>query len=229
MKAIIKPIVALALVWVMPAAAAPATESEEGWRLRINGYWVDTNEVRVDQRATGHRSQVENSAAAGGGINGEYRFSPRLGIELGLLGGAETDYSVGFEQGSVVATNTMAFDAAYVGLNVHLTPGKKADLYAGPLVAYVTYSDIFVGVAGAPFRSPEILVPVSVRFDDEIALGINLGVDVPISQHHWFFNANAKYLAASPDTNLEATGVFALRDSASIDPLMVGVGFGYRF
>jgi len=115
------------------------------------------------------------------------------------------------------------------GLNVHLTPGRKADLYAGPLVAYVTYSDMLIGVAGAPPGSSVFLTPVSVSFGSEIALGANIGVDVPISQRHWFFNADLKYLDASPDATLEGIGALARSGSVAIEPLMVGVGFGYRF
>lgn len=232
MKAITKSIVAAGLACLLLAAATPARASEEGekgWRLRVNAYWVDTNEIQIDRSRTDHRSHVENSATAGGSVSGEYRIGPRLGLELGLIGGADTDYSVAFDSGAVVATNTLAFDAASVGLNFHLTPGKKVDFYVGPLVAYVTYSDMLVGVSGFPRVSPQVLVPVSVRFDDEIALGANLGVDIPISKHHWFFNASLKYLDASPDTTLEAVGTFAQHDTAAIEPLMVGIGFGYRF
>ncbi len=222
-------IAAAALACLLLAAAASAAAPDQGWRLRVNGYWIDTSEGRVSPSNTGYRSRVENSAAAGGGVAGEYRFGPRLGIELGLLGGADTDYTVAFDAGAIAVTNTMAFDAACVGLNVHLTPGKQADFYAGPFIAYVTYSDVRVGVPDALPGSTGSLGSVSVDFDEEMAFGANIGVDVPISQRHWIFNAALKYLAASPDTSLEWIGVGTRRESTSIDPLMLGVGFGYRF
>ncbi|MDH3404271.1 MAG: outer membrane beta-barrel protein [Acidobacteriota bacterium] len=229
MKTITRFILAAALVALLPAAAATAAAPEEGWRLRFNGYWVDTNDVEVGRNAVGYRSRVENKAAAGGGVSGEYRFGRRLGVELGLLAGAEVGFTSTFEGGSVAATNTMAFDAACVGLNVHLTQGERVDLYAGPLVAYVSYADMQLGVTNPPPGWPVVLVPASVTFGDGIALGANLGVDVPIGQRRWFFNADLKYLDANPDATLGATGAVALRDSVAIDPLMVGIGFGYRF
>lgn len=229
MKRKTMPIVAAALAWLLLAAAASAAEQEPGWRLRVNGYWMESSEGQVSPSNTGYRSLVENSAAVGGSVTGEYRLGPRLGIELGLLAGADNDYTVAFDTGAIAVTNTMTFDAACVGLNVHLTPGKKADFYAGPFVAYVTYSDILVGAAGAPPGSTGFLSSVSVNFDNEMALGANIGVDVPLSQRHWLFNATLKYLAASPDTTLEWSGAGTRRESASFDPLMVGVGFGYRF
>ena len=216
-------IVAAALLGVLLAAAASATAPEQGWRLRVNGYWIDSSEGRASPGNTGYRSRVENSAAAGGGVAGEYRFGPRLGLELGALGGADNDYTLAFDAGAIAVTDTMAFGAVCAGLNIHLTPGKKADLYAGPFVAHVTYSDILVGVA------PGFAGSVAVNFANEIALGASIGVDVPISQSHWIFNAGVKYLAASPETSLEWGAVGSRRESASIDPLMVGVGFGYRF
>lgn len=226
-------IVATALLCLLFAAAASATAPdqapEQGWRLRVNGFWIDTSDSRASQSNSAYRSRVENSAAAGGGVAGEYRFGPRLGIEVGILGGAETDYTAAFDAGAVAVTNTMAFNAVCVGLNVHLTPGKKVDFYAGPLIAYVSYSDITVGSTGFLPGVPGSQGVVSVGFDDEIALGANIGVDVPISRRHWIFNAALKYLASSPDTTLEWAGLGTRRESTSIDPLMLGVGFGYRF
>ncbi len=229
MKAINLPIVAAALPGLLLAAAASAAAPEQGWLLRVNGYWLDANEGRVSPANTAYRSRVENSAAVAGGVAGEYRLGPRLGVELGLLAGADNDYTVTFDGGMVAATDTMAFDAACVGLNVHLTPGKKADLYAGPLLAYVAYSNMSLGVAAAPPGSPGLLVPLSVSLGDEMALGANVGVDVQIKQSHWLFNVDLKYLAANPDTTLEGMRAVPFRDRAAIDPLMVGVGFGYRF
>jgi len=156
-------------------------------------------------------------------------MGPRLGLEFGLLGGADSDYTVAFDAGAIAVNNTMAFDAACAGLNIHLTPESKADLYAGPFVAYVSYSDIFVGVAGGPPWSPGVPGSVAVNFDNEITLGAGIGVDVPISQSHWIFNAAVKYLAASPDTTLNWIGVGNQLESTTVDPLMVGLGFGYRF
>ena len=241
MKAINNPIVAVALAGLLLAAAASAAAPEEGWRLRVNGYWLDANEGRISPLNTEYRSRVENAAALGGGIAGEYRFGPRLGVELGLLGGADNDYTVIFDEGLLAANDTLAFSAACAGLNVHLTPGKKVDFYAGPLVAYVTYSDMSLGVAPAAVGSPALLAPLSVNLDSELALGASLGVDVQIKQSDWLFNVGMKYLAASPDTTLDLRGVVFCqpevlcidagphRGRAAMDPLMVGVGFGYRF
>ncbi len=229
MKAINLPIVAAILAGLLLPATASAAAPEQGWRLRVNGYWLGVSEGRVSPSNTGYRSRVENASAAGGGVSGEYRFGPRLGIEVGLLGGADNDYTVTFDGGLLAATDTLAFDAACVGLNVHLTPGKKADLYAGPFLAYLTYSDMSLGVAPAPPGSPGLLVPLSVSLGDEMALGANVGVDVQIKQSHWLFNVDLKYLAANPDTTLEGMRAVPFRDRAAIDPLMVGVGFGYRF
>ncbi len=229
MKKINLPIIAAALAGLLLATAVFAAEQEPGWRLRVNAYWLDANEGRISPDNTEYRSQVENSAALAGSVAGEYRFGRRLGVELGLLAGADTDYTVVFDGGMVAANDTMAFDAACIGLNVHLTPGKKADLYAGPLVAYMNYSDLSLGVAPVDPESLVLLAPLSVSIEDELVLGANLGVDVPIGNGHWLFNAGLKYLAASPGTTLHGFGVAEPHSSAAIDPLLVGVGFGYRF
>ena len=125
MKAINKSIVAAAVAGLLLAAAGSAAAPEQGWRVRVNGYWLDASEGRVSPLNTAYRSRVENASALGGGIAGEFRFGPRLGVELGLLGGADNDYTVTFDAGLLAATDTLAFNAACVGLNVHLTPGKK--------------------------------------------------------------------------------------------------------
>jgi outer membrane protein W len=218
-------VAALAIMAACPLGAAV----DGAWRLRINGFAVEPNEGIYQPMLDGTRVQVAGGAGAGGGINAEYRFSPRLGFELGLIGGVGSDLHVAVfpsAGNSVVLTDSLAFGTVVGGLNVHLTPERKADLYAGPTLAYVEYQDVTVRVLGfgPPFGNNTVQpVRVRFRFDSDLAVGVNLGVDVPLGEGGWLFNANARYLETSIGSADFRGG------DRSYDPLFFGVGFGYRF
>ena len=199
-------------------AYSPATGADVGWRLRVDGYWVDPDGESSEIDADGVRVITDARSSFGLGITAEFRFSRRLGTEFGFLGAAEVDFEVRQSApGGQVFTlmDTTTFVPYFAGLNIHLTPGKKVDLYLGGLLAYITYSDLRIS-------SPPGEVRVGV--DTDIAPGVVLGLDVPVKERGWFFNASIRYM------NAEFSGtVVGDRERVDFDPLIVGVGFGYRF
>ena len=212
------PWIATAAVLVLVLAHSPATGSDTGWRLRADFYWVDPDGESSEVAADGVRVVTDASSSFGMGVTAEYRFSRRLGTEFGFLGAAEVDFEVrqSVPGGSVVTLmDTTTFVPYFAGLNLHLTPGKKVDLYLGALLAYITYSDLRI-------TSPPGEVRVGV--DTDIAPGVVLGLDVPVKERGWFFNASIRYMNAEFSGN-----VVGDRERVDFDPLIVGLGFGYRF
>ncbi len=214
-------VVALALA-LTGAASAAVPEQEEGWRIRANGFWVDGG--GIERTDVPHFWYSSDDAGAGLGVNGEYRISPYLGVEMGLMAGAETDMvfvaSTGPE-GTFLASDTLAMSAVCAGLNVHLSPNTRADVYLGPMVAYVNYENIAAGSFGP---GPIDRYYAEVRFENDLAFGASLGLDVPVGKGGWLFNANVRYIASE----LDGSGP-GPRQTVDHDPLFVGVGFGYRF
>jgi outer membrane protein len=203
---------------VLTLATPPAVGQEQGWRLRTNFYWVDPDGQSTEVEPDGVRVFTDASSSLGFGVAAEYRFSRRLGTEFGFLGATAVDFEVRQElpAGPVITfLDTTTFVPYFAGVNVHLTPGKKTDVYLGALLAYVTYTDLRIT---APPGS------VQVGLDSDYAPGVVLGLDVPVKDRGWFFNASIRYLVADFSTSIGGA-----RESVDFDPLIVGVGFGYRF
>ena len=105
----------------------------------------------------------------------------------------------------------------YAALNVHLTPDSRADLYVGPMVAYVVYSSF--ELVTDPWFMREWFVT-----ENDFGYGINLGLDVRVGGG-WLLCAALKYL----DTTLEASPPDEGVGRSDIDPMIFSIGVGYRF
>ena len=203
---------------VLTLVAPPAVSEEKGWRLRTDFYWVDPDGRSTEVEPDGVRVFTDASSSLGFGVAAEYRFSRRLGVEFGFLGATAVDFEVTQQLPAgptITYLDTTTFVPYFAGVNVHLTPGKKTDVYLGALLAYVTYSDLRITAPPGTVR---------VGLDSDYAPGAVLGLDVPVRKRGWFFNASIRYMVAD-----FATSIGGARESVDFDPLIVGLGFGYRF
>jgi outer membrane protein W len=206
----------VSLAWI-PNDSASAAE-DRGWRLRVDFGFVepggDGSSVQVD----GVSARVQVDGGAGIGVRGEYQFSPRLGFEIGAFasGNAEVGSGVHIE-GISAGLKVSSFAALTAGLNVHLIPSSRPDLYIGPLLAYAAYDDVGLGVSTERGT-------VYLSADRDVGFGAILGLDVPIGKKGWTFNVNLRHIR----TRLEARGSDG-RVKMDYDPTIFAVGFGYRF
>lgn len=206
------------LVMLAAPAVAGAQQFDPNWILRVDLSYVSQSGSSVTVGVGDTTVETGSSSGGGGGIRGEYRFSPRLGLNLGVIGSASFDVSAGIFDGTignVIQIN--GFGAFTAGLNFHLTPESSADLYVGPLLGFVNYSvdTISAGTGGPGTGSSE---------DNDAIWGIILGLDVPIGERGWLLQTNLRYLDAGfggSDDNNSVGGDFS--------PLIFSIGFGYRF
>lgn len=202
--------------------ALPVDAQDDSWQLRISGVWVDPDVSFSDVDSDGDGVDAGADSEIGFGLALERRFSSRLGLELGALYAAPDltlDANLaGGPQFSV--SDSVGFTAITAGLNIHLTPDKSVDLYVGPLLGYVFYGDVGfqIQVDGETFAA-------DFTSDDDFALGAQIGADIPFGDGPWSLNLAARYL----DTNLEVTDDEGEKTDLGFDPLILSVGFGYRF
>lgn len=206
---------------VLLALPAIASAQDDGWQLRIGGVWVDPTANFLDLEIDGDRVEAGADGDFGFGLALERRFSSRLGLEIGALT-AEPDLGLaatlaGFQ---FSASDRVEFTAVTAGLNVHLTPGRAVDLYIGPLFAYVLYGDVSLNV-----QTPAGTLSQNFSSDDDFALGAQIGADFWFGESPWSLNLAAKYL----DTSLEITDSDGEVTDLGFEPLILSVGFGYRF
>lgn len=204
---------ALLAVWPRESQAAP-NGYERGWVLRVSPTWVDSD--RGDGLVIGYDGGFAGLVTGDVGLNvaGEYRFSPRLGLDVGVLAisnGTGTHY----RDGLIVSSGTSALGSFTLGPAIHLTPESSADLFFGPFLAITARSDV-------GYRRDEL---AGVRVGSSLGWGAVLGVDVPIGERGWRLCTSVRYI----DTNLEGRDGNGNRYDLGFDPTAVGVGVGYRF
>jgi hypothetical protein len=204
----------LGIFLALAAGTGRAAAAEERWQLRVAG--------------------VSAQSTAGGGLNGslgwglglEYRASRRLGVELGGLS-SEFDSEAEIEFLGLVRFRTessLRMTPVLARLNVHLTPDRRADLYLGPVLGYVGYSDIEVR-AELPIPGFPIRLQDRIETEDEFAWGAHLGLDVRLGGGHSFLTAGATFLKAPVTVRDGDEG----QGSFDLDPLVFHLGYGHRF
>jgi hypothetical protein len=197
--------------------AESTTDEDRGWRLRLDLSWVNPSGSIVSSNP-GTTLDVGLKTGFGVGVRGEYQYSDRFGVEVGVLGTGNIDMAWGFaadRTGHDLGVSGISLIS--VGLNVHLTPESSIDLYLGPQLALVNYSSIDY------WASPGDL-GVSMSVDDDVGWGAILGLDVPLGDSDWVVNANVRYL----NTGTKFSSVNFALDS-NYDPIILSLGVGYRF
>jgi outer membrane protein len=214
------PFTAAAFVVFSVCSLCPTTaDAGDGpWRLRIFAVSMNPSGDEVVVEGSGERISFDAGGGYGGGFELEYRASRRLGIDFGVLTAAPVIDVLIDEVGVISASAKPRITPVYAALNVHLTPDSRADLYVGPLLAYVVYSSFDLVV------DPWFLTEGFVT-ENDFGIGINVGLDVRLGDGGWLLGAAFKYL----DTTLEASPPDEGIGRTDIDPMIFSVGVGYRF
>lgn len=209
----------------------PAVAGDGQWHLRAHAAWVHPDLDWQTSPAPGDFVTVVADDAFGLSVSGEYQVSDLLGVDLGLMR-AVPDILVRSEDRdlglSVSATDGLTMTLLSIGLNFHVTPGQPFDLYLGPYLAYVLYSDLewrvneTIDVGGVPVDIDETL---RMSVANDLAYGAIAGIDIPFGANGWHFSAALKYMA----TELDAKTPEGDSESLSLDPVIVTLGVRYSF
>lgn len=204
----------LVLAW--PAAAMAAAPVEPGWRIRVSLSTIDFDSSLAGSSGYG----IDIGGAVG--INGEYRFNRRLGLDLGAFAGGGVDVVghrswIGWAEYDIY--DTMSVSGITAGLDIHLTPDSRVDLYVCPMVAVMQFGGLW-------FETRDHHLGAAIDFDEDLAVGAGLGLGVPFGEHsRWSFNASLTHL----ESTLNGGDRNGLRLDESYDATLFGLGFGYRF
>lgn len=211
----------LAAIAIGAALTGQPLAAERGpWQVRLAG-------IATEPGGGSGSSAVELESGFGFAAGFNYRASERFGLELAVIEGVESDVRLSGPAAEVISgIGGYGFTAVSAGLNLHFASSDRLDVYAGPLLAWVTYSNLDVRLAfggSAPNGGgTRITIPV-VRLESDLALGAVLGVDAPFGSGGWALNSSIRWL----ETGISGSDL----DFGEIDfdPLIVGLGFSYRF
>jgi len=193
--------------------AEPAKVRERKWRMRLFlAIAGDSGGVVVTSGAP--HAGVSINGGGGVGVNFEYRYSPRMGFEIGAMAiGGNVRVGVGREDRHYGAgVEVDGYLPITFALNYHpLKNSEIVDLYVGPLIASTFISSVGVG--------PGVIVESRVDF----GLGANFGVDINFGKRsRWSFNSGLKYIANVANNSDRNSRL-------DFDPLIWTFGFGFRF
>ena len=104
----------------------------------------------------------------------------------------------------------------------HFLPGQKLRPYIGAGINYtVAYAE------DVDSSLENVLGPTDLEIDNSVGWAVQAGVDWMLDER-WSVNLDMKYISISPDATLETA---TTRDTTEVDinPIIFGVGIGYRF
>lgn len=197
-----KSLLAVAAVCALTTGAAMAQPAEGPWMVRVRA--VDLNSANGDN--TGLGLSVNDKVIPEVDIS--YFFTPNLAAELILT----------VPQKHTLHSTTVGAD---IGTLKHLpptllvqyhfdAPGYKP--YVGAGINYTRFSSVSLTVAGAEIEN------------DSVGGALQVGVDVPVGKNLYFnFDIKKVYI----ETDVSLSGV--KQGTFKVDPLLVGVGLGWRF
>ncbi|MCP4201182.1 MAG: porin family protein [bacterium] len=208
----------VAALLALPASAS--AETDTGWQIRFYAAAIDMSDAPSGTNDYSG-SSFDLDVGAGVGFNAEYRFTPRLGVDLGILSGAGVDVETGTSwtgNPGWMTSDTVTFTPLTLGLDIHLTPDERVDFYVCPLVAMIQYGSLAV-------RNGPTGVSTEWDFDEDFAVGAALGLGIPFGQNRWSFETSLTYLESS----IDGSNRDGLRLGSDYDSTIFGFGFGYRF
>lgn len=210
--------VPITLAVALTTLAVTASAEDNPWQIRFAVVSMDPSGTSVFVPETVESISYDSGSGTGLGIDLEYRASKRLGIDFGVLSASPgIKVEAGVQPFTVSASGDLNITPIYAGLNIHLTPDSRFDLYLGPLLAYVRY-DGFKLAAGTG---------IVEEFTTENGFGFGgvVGLDIGLGDGRWSLNASVRYI----DTTLEATSSDGGLGKTDIDPTIYSLGVGYRF
>ncbi len=168
------------------------------------------------------RDHASLEGGTGIGFSLERLLTDRMGLEFGVMfADLEARLMRDIDEAWETAEADIDVMPITLGLNFHLTPSKRFDLFIGPMVALVQLDDVSLRVLGDTVRG---------QSEDEFTWGARLGIDVPFSStgDGWGLTAGVGYLDLSADFGDEGDNEDDEVEFA-IDPLIFNLGLSYRF
>jgi outer membrane protein len=203
--------VRLAALVVALAAAFPvmAQVAEGNWLVRARAVNLDFRNGQADGLNKGAIPKVEAQNTWIPEFDVSYFFTKNIAAELVLTWPQKIDIEAnGSDIGSVKA----------------LPPSLLIQYHFTDLGAFKPY--VGVGVNYTIFSDRKVANKTLHVSDDSWGLAAQVGLDYALSKN-WSLNADIKYVQMSTDVIVNATG--QKLGKVNLDPMLYGIGIGYRF
>ena len=194
---------ALALAGV----AAPALAQESPWLVRVRAVHIDPADKSDPIGGSGASDRLHVSDKWIPEVDISYFFTPNWAAELILTYPQKHDVTLDGQRIGSFKHLPPTLTAQY-----HFLPGAQIDPYVGAGINYTLISKV------------DILNGAGRLEHDSIGGALQAGVDVRLDGK-WSLNVDVKKVQIRSDVDI--AGVRASR--VKVDPVLIGVGLGYRF
>lgn len=190
------------------AGTATAQEAQDSpWLVRARAVHIDTADKSDPIGGVGASDRLHVSDKTIPEFDISYFFTPNWAAELIL---------------TYPQKHTVTLDGASIGTFKHLPPTLTAQYHFLPGAVFNPY--VGAGVNYTLLSKVELLNGAARLEHDSVGLALQAGVDFRIDSR-WSINVDVKKLQLRSD--VEIGGVKASR--VKVDPVLFGVGVGYRF
>lgn len=215
-RAVIGALLLSAVLGVKPAIAQEFKPKEAGdFVIRVRGIGLfpdEEGDLEVNNMALPGDIEIDDALAPELDIS--YFFTDELAVEL-ILATANFEVDAeGTPLGDVDLGDVRLLPPTLL-LQYHPLPQSRISPYVGIGINYTVFFDVEEGDAE------------EIDYEDRFGFALQVGADYAISGA-WFVNVDLKKIFVSTDVEVEAAGTNIDAD-VSIDPLILGVGVGYRF
>lgn len=192
---------------------APVGKQAGTLMIRARAIGVIPEDNSSDTSVGGH---VETSAQAAPEADFSYFFTDNIAAELIAATTRHSLSAVGTAVGKVDVGSTWVLPPTLT-LQYHFMPHEKFSPYIG---AGINVSFFYSG-------SPSKPVVKSFSLENNVGAALQVGCDYNFSGH-WFANVDVKQIFLNTSAKIN-TVLGPVSAHTSLDPLVVGVGIGYRF
>jgi outer membrane protein len=196
-----KTLLAVAALCAMTSGAAMAQQQDGNWQVRVRAVHLDS----ANKDSTGLGLSVNDKTIPELDIS--YYFTPNLAAELILT----------YPQKHDVRSN-----GAKIGTLKHLPPTLLAQYHFTNFGAFKPY--VGAGINYTRFSNVDILNGVADVKRNSWGGALQVGFDYALDKN-WSLNFDVKKVYINTDVSAAGTKVGKFK----VDPLLIGVGVGYRF
>ena len=203
MKTMMKSVV----VALIAVAASQAMAQESPWLVRARAVYIDPDNKSTPVAGSGASDRIDVETKTVPELDISYFFTPNFSAELIL---------------TYPQKHKVRLDGADIGSFKHLPPTLTAQYHFAPGATINPY--VGVGVNYTRISSVHLLDGAGDLENDSWGLALQAGVDFRIDEH-WSIKADIKKVNIRSDVFVGGANASHLK----VDPLLFGLGVGYRF
>ncbi|MBL4721183.1 MAG: OmpW family protein [Alphaproteobacteria bacterium] len=213
---------ALFFVFSMIAGVTPSNALEKGdWLLRVRAISISPTDesggISPDLLTAG----LDPQSAIVPELDITYMLTDTIGLELIAATSVHQFEGTGAIAGLGDVAEAWLLPPTLLA-QYHFRTNSKFRPYIG---AGINYTISYLENAHQSLEA--VLGPTTVKADNSFGWALQAGMDYDISDK-WFMNIDVKYIDLGVDIQLNSRGV--IRNVAvDINPVVFGIGFGYRF